>query len=69
MIDLTTKLRFGKYKDITFQEIVNKDFEYVLWLFKNKVVALDKDNPGLYYFTKKYLTDKHTEYINSKTKI
>lgn len=33
--DLDTKLRFGKYKGYTVEDVLEKDPEYLLWLLEN----------------------------------
>lgn len=36
-------IRFGKYKDLTVEELLYTDHHYVKWLIKNDVVTFSKD--------------------------
>lgn len=65
IVDLTTKLKFGKYKGQKLESIMKHDFSYILWLFREKVVKLDNTNKGLYYITKKILEKKYKEYTDT----
>ncbi len=65
-ITLATKLTFGKYYGESILDIVNKDFQYIIWLFTKKLVVLDKSNLGLYTFSKRLLDQKYKELTNQK---
>jgi len=39
-IDICSVLKFGKYQGKIFLEVVNKDFKYVSFLVKNKLIKL-----------------------------
>jgi hypothetical protein len=39
-IDISSVLKFGKYQGKIFLEVVNKDFKYVSFLVKNKLIKL-----------------------------
>jgi uncharacterized protein (DUF3820 family) len=41
MYYLNTKLKFGKYKGLRMENVIDNDIEYFYWLLENKIININ----------------------------